>query len=795
MFSNEKLPIQEIKNAIQSSFVTFSNIIIKASPGSGKTTHVPLYLLDRTPKKIYILEPRRLSAKIAALRVASLLNETIGKTVGYIFRYEKVISDQTRIFFLTEGTFLKILAQNRTLDDVGLIILDEFHERHLSTDAALSFIVKLQAEERPDLKIMIMSATIETTDLQLFLETSSTTTTLELVSHRFPLTIQYLPNTTSVIQAPLPKKVFNAVCSILESEFVGDILVFLPGMSEIRKCEDILQSIGHEFEIRCLILHGDLDSDAQMLVMEESSHRKIILSTNIAESSVTIPGISFVIDSGLQRESSYNFYSGLPELSITKISQASAEQRSGRANRLGPGKVFRLYAQLDFDQRPYKLKPEILRSDLSELYLMSLNMFDIGLDQLPWFETPPAQALINSRNLLWSIHSVDDQFKLTELGQKILNYSLHPRLGRILVEVEGQSPQNQKEVLTFLAQYLGERDIFRFINYHSKRMNKNSTAPNIPLEKIILTGFPDRIAKSRGEHYFDVILNSGETLKISSTIADKFNPSHQLWIILDLNNKGEVNHCLGIEEDWLYDLIPFPINEEIRYHFDEKKESLIKAERLMIGNILLSESKVLPQSSTPETIKILSELANRYIQTLYHSQEYERLLTLNNILNKVEPILSEKIALTDFFQNKVDFKNEDKITLKNIFLFNLKNIIDPGGIYQLEIDFPLSIQLTDKRNIPIVYDRSQDPFIESYIQDFYGLKNSPQLAKGKIALTLKLLGPHKMAIQVTKDLTSFWKNTYPQMVKELMREYPRHHWPQNPESASPILLKRQLPLL
>ncbi|MDD4974067.1 MAG: ATP-dependent helicase C-terminal domain-containing protein [Bacteriovorax sp.] len=793
MFTLSNLPIDTIKEKIIDSYECFSNIILKASPGSGKTTRVPLYLLEQTTKKIYILEPRRLAAKLAAIQVARELGESVGVRVGYVFRYEKAMSEKTRILFLTEGTFLKILSQNKNLDDVGLIVLDEFHERHLSTDAALSFVTKLQKESRPDLKIMVMSATIETENLQTYLEQSSSTTTIDLVAHRFPLKLNYLPNITSIVQAPLQKKVYSAVLEILDSDELGDILIFLPGMKEIREAHSILENLCKHYESQCLILHGDLDSVEQEQVLKMGSHRKIILSTNIAESSVTIPGIRIVIDSGLQRESSYNFFSGLPELNITKISKASATQRAGRANREGAGACYRLFAELDFDQRPYLQKPEILKSDLSELYLMALDLFNTSLDNLSWFESPPPNALKNSHDLLFAINAIDEQANITATGKKILKYPTHPRLGRILVEAENVSPITHKETLSFLADFLGEKNKERFIKTFSFKFTPASPIKLKCLEEIILTGFPDRVARARGDKYFDIITQNGETIKIASQIGHDFDPNHPLWIVLDLNNKGEALKCVAIEEEWLYDLVPFPIVEEDRYFWDEKKEQVQKMERTMLGKILLSESKTQAKNINEETKKILIDIARNFIASLHETQEYERLLTLNKLLNKIELNFSEHSILNNFFDDKVHFRTEDKELLASYFFSTLKNLIDPSGLYNLETDFPLSIQLTDRRKIPIVYDRTQDPFIESFIQDFYGLTRTPILAKGKILLTLKLLGPHKRAIQVTQDLAGFWKNTYPQMFKELTREYPRHHWPLTPESALPLLLKRHLP--
>ena len=792
------LPIDAIKEQIVSSYLNYKNIILKASPGSGKTTRVPLYLLENTKNKIYILEPRRLAAKWAALQVARELKEVIGLTVGYIFRDERAVCDQTRIIFLTEGTFLKILSQNKNLDDADLIIIDEFHERHLSTDAALSFVLKLQKETRPDLKIMVMSATIETDDLQNYLTTSGPTTTIELTSHRFPLELTYLPNTTSKIQVSLQKKIYGVIENILDSENQGDLLVFLPGMREIREAEDILTSLCLHYDIHCLILHGDLDSTQQDQVLKISNKRKIILSTNIAESSVTIPGIRIVIDSGLQRESSYNFFSGLPELKITKISRAQAIQRAGRANREDKGLCFRLFAELDYEQRPYLHKSEISKSDLSELYLMSIDLFNANLDEIHWFENPPESALKNASLLLFAINAIDQDKKITEIGKKIIKYPLHPRLGRIIVEALNSSPQLKDEVQQFLADFLKEKNIKRFtkqFTFHGQSVNSLTSKS---LEELILTGFPDRVARARGEKFFDVITQNGETLKIASDISHQFDPNHSLWVVLDLNNKGEASKIVAISENWLYDLEPFPVKEEIHYLWDEKKELVVRNEQILLGKIVLSEARNISTLSNEGIFSILKDKACEYLITIRKTQEYERLLTLNKIIKNINLELSndlkEENILKDFLKNQIHFNQEDKTRLSHLFLTTLKEVVDPDGLYNLDFDLPMTIQLTDRRKIPIKYDSTQNPYIESLIQDFYGLSQTPILAKGKIPLTLKLLGPHKLAIQVTQDLNSFWTKTYPQALKELSREYPRHYWPSDPINARPILLKRQVPL-
>lgn len=788
------LPIDALKDQILSAFQSTSNLIIKASPGSGKTTRIPLFLLNQTEKMIYILEPRRLAAKLAATQVARELGEKVGERVGYIFRYEKVIGSKTRILFLTEGTFLKILSQNKNLNNVGIIILDEFHERHLSTDAALAFSVKLQAENRSDLKIIIMSATIETKNLELYLSHFNSTKTLELNASRFPLKVHYLPNQTSIIQNTLAKKVRNCIQEIIESTQEGDILVFLPGMKEIRESQALLISLCTHYNFLCCLLHGDLEFSEQELALGKNPLRKIILSTNIAESSVTIPGISIVVDSGLERASSYNFYSGLPIIETTKISKASATQRAGRANRQSEGQCFRLYAQLDYEQRPYFTRPDIEKSDLSELYLITLELFSLPLNQLSWPEPPPLESLKNARELLSSLNAIDSQLNITAIGKSILEFPLHPRLGRILTEAKLHTHEVYQQVLHFLFHFLGEKNKERFFKQLKSNLSINNSTPPKSLEEIILKGFPDRIARSRGTQYFDLITMNGDTLKISKDLHLEFDPLHELWIVLDLNNKGEVTKCVSILEDWIYDLNPFPITEDVLYVWDDKNSRIYQTSRILIGKIVLSEERILPRSTNDKIHSIICAQAKKLIESLKKTSEYERLLTLNNILHKKNIESLESKIIDQFFINHVQFNEEDQKEFSTSFFHLLQELLDPDQFYNIDQDFPLSIQLSDKRKIAINYDHTKDPWLEAFIQDFYGLSQSPILAKGKLPLTLQILGPHKRAIQVTQDLASFWKTTYLQIYKEMNREYPRHYWPENPVQARPILLKRQVPI-
>ncbi|QQR81762.1 MAG: ATP-dependent RNA helicase [Deltaproteobacteria bacterium] len=423
------LPIDSLLPQITEHLTEKSNLILQASPGSGKTTRVPPALLKMIPegKEIWVLVPRRLAAKAAARRMAEELGENVGETVGYQFRFETVTSAKTQIRLMTEGLFPKLLRQDPQLKKVGAVILDEFHERHLHTDTALGLLKNIQNKNRPDLKIIVMSATIETEKLAQYL--SSSVITLE--SPIYPLEISYLPH---IPQGRLDDLVFQTLQTIQKKNLAGDVLVFLPGFADIRRCEKKL--IGQFQNTKILSLYGDLSKEEQDLVFQKISERKIILSTNIAESSLTIPGVSIVIDSGWHRQASFSHWSGIPSLKTRPISQASAIQRAGRAARMGPGVCFRLYTRSDFEGRTPFEKPEILRADLSQMILELKSLHNFPLD---WFENPPAQHVQTSLNLLCQLGAVDSDLltsSLTKEGSEMADLPLHPRLSRMLLEAK-----------------------------------------------------------------------------------------------------------------------------------------------------------------------------------------------------------------------------------------------------------------------------------------------------------------------------------------------------------------------
>lgn len=776
-------PVDQIKDDLLSSLDNYDWIVLKSSPGSGKTTRVPVFLTEKFQKKIYILEPRRLAAKLAANFVAKSLKSKISELVGYIFRFENKTTEQTRLIFLTEGTFLKILKNNLTLSDTDVVILDEFHERHMATDMALSFLIKIK-ETNPSLKIIIMSATLDSEELERFLNTKVKSISVE--QKRFPITIHHLENNTLVLKDSLEKKVLDKLEVALNQK--GHILIFLPGMSEIRRVEE---KIKQNYQIEPLILHGDLGMlDFEAINFDDLDDQKIILATNIAESSVTIPGVHFVIDSGLTKTATLHPITRMKEISLTKASQSSCIQRAYRSNRNNPGTVFRLYPELDFLQRAKFDTPEINRTDLSDLILASYELFGEHPDQLKFLESLNDKELKFATNLLIQNNLIENN-SLTKVGLNISKLPFGSRLSVILYYAHLYHTETANQVINFIANWLEARQADQFKRQVREHLKADPHGKNESLEKIMLMGFSDQIGKIRSKDQLEITHRDGHVYKIAKTIEAEIDPKHELWIILSVNTRNEVDKMLPIEEVWLFDLPYFPIEEDEAFTFNTEKATLQIESITKIGSIILSKSKSTPQNLSDNALTYLSKLFESELKKRMDSDEFNRLHFLES-----EKLKIESINLNSFVKNECrNFINGDENFVNFLFIQlinHVKNSLDPNSLYDLESDLPLEIKLSDKRKVKIHYDITNGVWAESYIQDFYGLKSAPTILKGKEKLKLHLLGPHKRALQVTTDLTSFWNKTYKEMIAELKREYPRHYWPENPESAKPILLLRQV---
>lgn len=797
-----QFPIDLIKNELLEKINRHNILIIKAGPGSGKTTRIPLFLAPLFEKKIAILEPRRLAAKLASHYVAKSFEENVGETVGHLFKFERKLSKKTKIIYLTEGTFLKILQKESdlSLDSFDCIILDEFHERHLSTDTALAYLLFL----KPFAKILIMSATIDTQKLEHFLviQTGSRPGVIDLDLARFPLEIEYLKNDTLILKDPLERKILKAVLPLLQEKFhtCGDILIFLPGMFEIKKAQHIIENSSYiqtHQNVEIIILHGDLEN-SDLLMAKSQKAKRIYLSTNIAESSVTISGVKTVIDSGLARQKIIHPDALVEEIINIKISKASRIQRANRANREGPGHCLRLYPELDFQKAPDFELPEIMRSDLSELVFSVYEKFNLSLLQMPFLDAPPLKDIEKAQVYLNLIGFLA-QDQLSELALKLPIKELPPRLLKLIASAIKFDRETFLEVLKLAAEIFEPKNAHRFISQLQRHVSHISFHQNPKGDRdfIFFTAYIDQVTKLKTTHGLEFSHCNGQIYKPENNFAKMIDHQQIYWIMLSTNNRNEIDRALPVNIDWCYDLTPFPLSEKCDFTLINQQISksthtylnslLIESshQKISINDLGLNDQKQI-------AIKIFKE-QRKYLINFLAENKFKRLYILNQH--------QDLISIDEFIENHSDhflshfFHSKEKWGefFINDYIYFLINHYTQKENWDIEAHLPLSIALSDKRTLAIHYEQNKTPWIEGHIQDFYGLAKVPHIFNSTIPLTLHLLGPHKRALQVTNDLQSFWENIYPKMLKELKREYPRHHWPDSPQAALPILLLRQLP--
>lgn len=779
--------------SIVAQFAKHPALLLKASPGSGKTTRVPPALLKVLPtsQALWVLEPRRLAALWSARRVASEQRWKLGQEIGYQFRFEREESAQTRLLFLTEGTFLRRLLSNPTLKGVGAVVLDEFHERHLQTDMALALLRHLQATERPDLKIVLMSATL---DLN-FLAEAASWPVIDVVAPPYPLEVIYGDKND---QRDVGLKLVDAVREALK--LAGDILVFLPGQKEILAAEAKLRApFRQDLDIR--VLHGSLSRGEQDEALSPSSRRRLVLSTNLAESSLTVPGVRIVIDSGQFRAASFSHWNGLSRLQTQKISQASAIQRAGRANREAPGYCLRLYSKLDYDARENYETPEFLRTDLSQAFL---ELFSLGLNPVENFNWPEkipeelAQKALSDLRMLGAI----DQGAITPIGRQMLRYPLAPRFARILV-----AAQARPEILPTVARHVADLSAPTFREAVFKQLQSiagisAAGAANVAdedLGEIFLWGFPDHVAKKR-KNSQELLLCRGGTLSLPPG-----HPGlrHDLFVVPEIQelsfrpgqSKTVARYLLPIAEASLWDIKDPGVRDAEELFYDSEKRKVFARSLIRYGDIVLEENLRGASAGTATTDLLYNEIWRKnpsphltdafpkFAQIFGHS-ELETFFWQRELFKKHFPERSTELR-DDFGDVNALLQKAfvGQVSLASLAETDWPQFFKTHGLseslgWEWDQLFPRSLNLNPKRRAPVSYVWDQEPWVESRLQDFFGMKESPKILKGRLALTLHLLAPNLRPVQVTKDLTSFWQKVYPEIRPALSRRYPRHPWPE-----------------
>ena len=757
------LPIDSYLPLIISTWKEKNSIIINASAGSGKTTRLPWALAQNSDKKIIVLEPRKLAAKMAALRIAQENNLCLGKEIGYAYRDDINFTQESKLIFFTEGTFLRFIEDPVFIESIGTVIFDEFHERHLDTDLALALMRNKKAQY-PDLKMILMSATIETA-----IATTLDATVIEINARLFEVKTHYLPNVTSILNQELSIKILNTIKKL---PLDGDILIFLPGMREILRTQELINSsLGTTY-----ILHSEIEKNEQEKIMISTDHRKIILATNIAESSLTIAGIKFVIDSGISRVSEFNPWTGFKTLVDRPITQSSAIQRMYRAGRTQNGECFRLYSEFDYQQREKFSVPEILTTQLFDTFLVSAYYHH----QLHWITPPPMDKWKQAETLNKLLGTINEDGTISKTGHFALNFNLSIRIAKILYQARELSSQVKKELIDYLARVITKEDP-KYLHRRLRSFTKGHDSPDAQIDfaKLVLSGMIDQVAKFRsGQH--DFIHYSGKILRPHQKINDL---QDGLYILTSINHRGQVEEVLPINEEWLIELEPYPLKESTDFNWDER--SITRKLKTSIGSIILEEtSQKLSWSdfNVSEKEKFLQKNKQR-LETVtaefINSTVYQR---AQFYLKKMQ----QNLNFTPDFKTLLDLFNADLALIK----LHLPAMLQEQLAVNLDQYVPESIRLNNK-NYPINYQG--EPSIQGHIQEFFGIKLTPTIMNDT-PLTLILLGPHKRPIQYTKDLSGFWQRTYQELLKEWKREYPRHFWPDNPLVAPPVLLKRQLPI-
>ncbi|MCK9531979.1 MAG: ATP-dependent helicase HrpB [Gammaproteobacteria bacterium] len=819
------LPIDAVLADITGTLARNANLVLQAPPGAGKTTRVPLALLDAPwlqGRRIVMLEPRRLATRAAAERLAAELGEKVGGTVGYRIRFENRVSAATRIEVVTEGILTRRLQRDPELSGVGLVIFDEFHERHLHSDLALALCVDAQRGLREDLKLLVMSATLDGGPVARLLDAPVITS--EGRSH--PVDVRYLARDP---EGPLPEIMRAAVTRAL-AETRGDILAFLPGAGEIQRTRDLLTDLPHEVQVHTL--YGDMPMDAQQraIAPDRQGRRKVVLATNIAETSLTIEGVAVVIDSGFARVPRFDPNTALTRLDRVRIARASADQRAGRAGRLGPGVCYRLWGENTQRGLVPFAAAEIAEADLAPLAL-ELALWGADADGLVWLDPPPHAALAQARDLLKELDILDGHGRITAAGREIAEWPVHPRLGHLLREGRRLG---LAALACDVAALLSERDVFRgpardadlslrldalrafrrggrdgarrldadpnacaSVNRAAEQYRrlldaKDADDDDATLGVLLAFAYPDRIAQLRSD---------GERLLLANGRGARLPQGSHLaktpWLVAAvLDGRGDDSRVRLAAEITLAQLrshFQHRIESREVVRFDERRDGVTATREERLGALVLESKPLATPPPGAITAALLDAVRSRGLSVLPWSD------TARELVARVEslrhwlpeegwPDLSEA-ALLGTLEDWLAPYLDGLTRLEHLVRLNLYDILlarlDWAMQKRLEEGAPTHIAVPSGSRKRLTYKVGESPVLAVKLQEMFGQADTPRVAFGKVPVTLHLLSPAQRPIQVTQDLKGFWERTYAEVKKELKGRYPKHPWPDDPWSAVP----------
>ncbi|WP_018294907.1 ATP-dependent helicase HrpB [Mariprofundus ferrooxydans] len=845
------LPIHDVLPEIKEKLTTHSRLVLQAPPGAGKTTAVPIALLGEGwlgDKQIIMLEPRRLAARNAAARMAFLLGEKVGESVGYQIRQDSCVSSHTKILVVTEGILTRKLQADPELTNTALVIFDEFHERSLHADLSLALCLQSQQILREDLKILVMSATLHTDAVASLLDHAPI---IESEGRSFPVENRYLDQVmrqrNNNPQQQLMIDLTNTVNTFIH-EHEGNCLIFLPGVKEINQlARQIKQLLDRDSINNILIapLHGSLNKQQQDLAIAapaDKGMRKIVLATNIAETSITIEGISSVIDSGLERVLDYSPASGMNRLTTRSISQDSAVQRSGRAGRLSAGTCYRMWGATQQSRLLKHASPEILHSDLTSLVLELANWGVTDVNELQWMDLPPHGAIEQAKTLLQQLGAIDGLGTITAHGRDMLKLGTHPRLAHMMLAAV---KLNQAYHACLIASLLSEKDIFLAnadksadihdrlnvllhgkSNHHGidhqqckrimqsaddffRRVKQCSKAvlskerPDHRYSGVLLAyAYPDRIAKRRNPNEARYLLSNGKGAVIPPYIQHHL---HEYLVVANLDaRQGEASIYLAadISAEQLQTCFSGIIEQEERVEWNDEAQRVEVKQVSRIGKIMLQESTV-HHSESREAVQqcLLQAIREQGVGCLNWSSKarslQQRVQFIHHHLDKsaaVKNMFAEQ-PLPDFSEQALSDRLEDWLqphlshenSLKQCFNLDLHSLLLNQLSWQqqqlIKQLAPERISVPSGSAVTIDYSDPEQPVLAVRLQEVFGLFDTPTLLNGACKLTMHLLSPARKPMQVTQDLNSFWQTTYHDVKKELRGKYKRHYWPDDPFTA------------